>query len=753
MTTPDKPAWEPQRDQRPDDETRPDEQRLVLPVNSWDEPDLEGSWWEPSGYREPDPVRPGENRSAFRETAGDPARAEHRPPADPLGRDTSDRRERGDLSRRGTEAGEPDFSDWTDCGFSDDLAVTDPGYRSWAEPETTWESLKAWAAQDPLANEPPYAPAAPQHPGVAGPDTSDATGRRDHAGNGGSRGDAGAYGEAEAGQGAHAGPEAAYGAPETRYGAGPEAHGYGAHGRHEAAPYGTHGVPEAAGHSPDNGQEATAYGAFGGPEAPEQPSLPPTAVPSQVPPAHVAHPPQAPPYAGPGTPQPPPSPAGSAQMPPQIPSQSGPPGRPGGPYDEPPPGVPGGWNDPYAGPASGWQMDPQPDRQPEVPMEGRPDLRIGPAGDPYMDGRYGMGADASGLPRAGADGSAEPSTAYPADRPAPSTGWGLPPASPYPPQNPDPAATPVPPSAAAPVERAVCEHCGMPQGGTGSSRPGSGAFAAQGSGDAGTGIFGATDVTTGPMERLGVPGGQSTQDRSVWSARPAPGEPYAREGAATGGVPAAGHVQVIKAENPAEPPIWGPDDDYIRIVGKDSGTEGPEGPEGRPGEYGERFPTPPRTPEEREPSEGFGGRTPPAGGGQPPFGDRPVHPGEPGRQGGAAYQQQPRRRGEGLGTAAMVLGIVSIVLLFFCGVGTLTAVAGIVLGVVALTVGSHKGRAITGIVLSVLTLVLAAVIGVMFYNWFQTHKLGECFDVRTHPTQASTQRCIEEKLSESGLTR
>ncbi|MGI5492814.1 hypothetical protein [Microtetraspora malaysiensis] len=721
MTTPDKPAGEPQRDQRPDNETRPDEQRLVLPVNSWDEPDLEGSWWEPSGYREPDPVRPGENRSAFRETADDPARTEHRPPADPLGRDMSDRRERGDLSRRGAEAGEPDFSEWTDCGFSDDLAATDPGYRSWAEPETTWERLKAWAAQDPLANEPPYAPPAPQHPGAAGPDTSDATGQRDHAGNGASPADAGAYGEAAAGQGAHAGPEAAYGTPEARYGTGPEAHGYGAHGRHEAAPYGTHGVPEAAGYGPDSGHEAAAYGAFGGPEALEQPSLPSTAVPSQVPPPHVAQPPQAPPYAAPGAPQTSPSPAGSAQMPPQIPSQSGPPGRPGGPYDEQPSGAPGGWN------------------------------------DPYMDSRYGMSADASGLPRVGADGSAEPSTAYPADMSTPPTGWGLPPASRYLSQNPDPAATPVPPSAppsgAAPVERAVCEHCGMPQGGTGSPRPGTGAFAAQESGDAGTGIFGAADVTTGPMERLGVPGGQSAQDRPVWSARSSPGEPYASEGAATGGVPAAGHVQALKAENPAELPIWGQDDDYIRIIGKDSGTEGPEEPQGRPGEYGERFPTPPRHPEGREPSEGFGDRTPPAGSGQPPFGDRPVHPGEPGRHGGAAYQQPPRRRGEGLGTAAMVLGIVSIVLLFFCGVGTLTAVAGIVLGVVALAVGSPKGRAITGIVLSVLTLVLAAVIGVMFYNWFQTNKLGECFDVRTHPTQASTQRCIEEKLSGLGLTR
>ncbi|MFF4775251.1 hypothetical protein ACFY05_20575 [Microtetraspora fusca] len=823
MTTPDKPAWEPQRDQRPDDETRPDEQRLVLPVNSWDEPDLEGSWWEPSGYREPDPVRPEENRSAFREIAADPARTDRRPPVDPLGGDRSDRRER-DLSRRRAESGETDFSDWTDCGFSDDLAATDPGYRSWAEPETTWESLKAWAAQDPLASESPYEPPAPQHPGATGPDTGAATGQRDRAGNGGPRADAGAYGAAAAGHGTQPGPEAAYGTPEARYGAGPEApaygapearygpespgygvhggeapgygevHGYGAYGG-EAPGYGRRGGPEAAGYGAGSGHEAPG---FGGPEAPEQRSLPPAAIPSQVPPAHAAQPPQVPPYTAPGAPQTSPPSAGAAQVPPHVPSQSGPPGRPGGPYDEQPPGTsPGVWNDPYAGPASGGrQTDPHTDRQPDAPMDGRPDHRIGPADDPYTDGRYGMSADASGLPRAGAESPA----AYPSDTSAASTGWGLPPALPYPPQNsyppqnPDPAPTPVPPSAAAPAERVVCEHCGMPPSGAGSSRPGTAfgahgygatgafgaprreepvetggsdvgarAFGTQGSGQigAGPGAFEATDVATGPMERLGVPGGQSAQDRPVWSTRPSPGEPYAGEGAATrglpaGGSPAAGHVHVLKAENQDESYAWEQGgEDYVRIVGKDSGTERPEEPEepqGRPSEYGERFPTPPRPPEEREPSERFGDRTPPADGGQPPTGDQRVHPGEPGRHGGAVYYQQPRRRGEGLGTAAMVLGIVSIILLFFCGVGALTALAGAVLGVVALAVGSSKGRAVTGIVLSVLTLVLAAVIGVVFYNWFQTNKIGECFDVRTHPTQASTQRCIEEKLSGSGLT-
>jgi hypothetical protein len=95
-------------------------------------------------------------------------------------------------------------------------------------------------------------------------------------------------------------------------------------------------------------------------------------------------------------------------------------------------------------------------------------------------------------------------------------------------------------------------------------------------------------------------------------------------------------------------------------------------------------------------------------------------------------------RGGGLGTAALVLGILSLFLLFVCGVGVLTAIAGLIVGFIAVFKNSNKGRAIAGIVLSALTLILA-VIG---FTWFVTN-FQECFNL---PTQAEVQRCVERKL-------
>lgn len=152
-----------------------------------------------------------------------------------------------------------------------------------------------------------------------------------------------------------------------------------------------------------------------------------------------------------------------------------------------------------------------------------------------------------------------------------------------------------------------------------------------------------------------------------------------------------------------------------------------------------------------EPPGGYPrGGQPPYGeppGGQPPHGEPPGGPpyGTPPYGGPPPYGQPPpggwpaagRPRG-GLGTAALVLGIVSIFLLLVCGLGVLTAIAGLVVGLMAVFKNSNKGRAIVGIVLSVLTLILA-VIG---FSWFVSN-FQECF---TLPTQAEAQHCVERKL-------
>ncbi|MFC4536263.1 DUF4190 domain-containing protein [Sphaerisporangium dianthi] len=124
------------------------------------------------------------------------------------------------------------------------------------------------------------------------------------------------------------------------------------------------------------------------------------------------------------------------------------------------------------------------------------------------------------------------------------------------------------------------------------------------------------------------------------------------------------------------------------------------------------------------------GGQPPGGyppGGQPPYGAPPYQ---------APYGKRPA--GGGLGTAALVLGIVSLFLLLICGLGVLTAIVGLIIGIVAVAKHSNRGRAIAGIVLSALTLVLA-VIGFM---WF-LGTFSECFNL---PTQADVQQCVEQKL-------
>ncbi|MEV4455537.1 hypothetical protein [Microbispora sp. NPDC049633] len=147
-----------------------------------------------------------------------------------------------------------------------------------------------------------------------------------------------------------------------------------------------------------------------------------------------------------------------------------------------------------------------------------------------------------------------------------------------------------------------------------------------------------------------------------------------------------------------------------------------------------------------QPREPYGSGPPPGQPphGQPPYGGPLPPPPAPGGPPGAPWGAQP---GGGLGTAALVLGICSLVLLLVCGVGTLVAVVGLVLGIVAIARNSNRRRAVGGLVLSALTLLLALVIGVILFTWFQTRHVGECFDRRLYPTQEDAQRCVEDRLA------
>ncbi|GGO16311.1 hypothetical protein GCM10010116_32950 [Microbispora rosea subsp. aerata] len=160
-----------------------------------------------------------------------------------------------------------------------------------------------------------------------------------------------------------------------------------------------------------------------------------------------------------------------------------------------------------------------------------------------------------------------------------------------------------------------------------------------------------------------------------------------------------------------------------------------------------REPYGPGAPQEREPYGGPPYGQPPYGqppSSQPPYGGPlPPPPGAGGPPGGP-WGRQPSGA---LGTAALVLGICSIVLLLVCGIGTLVALVGLVLGIVAIAKNSNRTKALVGVVLSGLTLLFAVIMSVVIYNWFQTKHVGECFDPRLYPTQEDAQRCVQDKLA------
>ncbi|MER5420404.1 hypothetical protein [Streptosporangium roseum] len=119
-----------------------------------------------------------------------------------------------------------------------------------------------------------------------------------------------------------------------------------------------------------------------------------------------------------------------------------------------------------------------------------------------------------------------------------------------------------------------------------------------------------------------------------------------------------------------------------------------------------------------------------------------AYPGGPGYPGGTPYPAYPgddrsRQQGGGLGTTALVLGIVSLFLLVVCGLGALTAIIGLIIGIAAVVKNSNRGRAWVGIALSVLTLIIAVVV----LSWFYS-KVGDCLNL---PPEFQ-QRCIQEKF-------
>ncbi|MCO6009069.1 DUF4190 domain-containing protein [Actinoallomurus purpureus] len=99
----------------------------------------------------------------------------------------------------------------------------------------------------------------------------------------------------------------------------------------------------------------------------------------------------------------------------------------------------------------------------------------------------------------------------------------------------------------------------------------------------------------------------------------------------------------------------------------------------------------------------------------------------------------PQRRG--LGIAALVLGIASILTLLLCGLGAILAVAGLIVGIIAVVQRNGRGMAVAGLILSAVTLVLAIGLAAWFYS-----RIAPCSDQTRYPTKEARDQCLQKRV-------
>jgi membrane-bound ClpP family serine protease len=141
--------------------------------------------------------------------------------------------------------------------------------------------------------------------------------------------------------------------------------------------------------------------------------------------------------------------------------------------------------------------------------------------------------------------------------------------------------------------------------------------------------------------------------------------------------------------------------------------------------------------------------------------DRPPYPDQPGPpgQGPAGYPTAgyptTRTRRNGMGTAALVLGVVALVLVLLLLFSPLGAFLGLlavlfgILGIVRANRGEadNRGQAVAGLVTGGLALLAGVVITISIGTWFATHvndfnKFGQC--VNDASGEAARRDCAEQ---------
>ena len=138
----------------------------------------------------------------------------------------------------------------------------------------------------------------------------------------------------------------------------------------------------------------------------------------------------------------------------------------------------------------------------------------------------------------------------------------------------------------------------------------------------------------------------------------------------------------------------------------------------------------------------------------PPPGQYPEGQYPQGQYPPGGYQAPPRRR-NGMGTAALVLGVVALVLvllLIFSPLGAFLGLLAVIFGIVGIVRANrreadNRGQAVAGLVTGGLALLFGIWFTISVGVWFSTHvndfnRFGQCIDDATG--QAAREECARE---------
>jgi hypothetical protein len=139
--------------------------------------------------------------------------------------------------------------------------------------------------------------------------------------------------------------------------------------------------------------------------------------------------------------------------------------------------------------------------------------------------------------------------------------------------------------------------------------------------------------------------------------------------------------------------------------------------------------------------------------------DRPPYPTQPGQGPSGSYpapgDQPARGRRNGMGTAALVIGVVAltlVLLLLFSPLGAFLGLVAVLFGVLGLMRANrgeadNRGQAVAGLVTGGIALLLGVFFTISVGTWFATHvndfnNFGRCMDRATG--QAAHEECARQ---------